>query len=281
VANADHALQLLSPRPPLGSGVPWRAASLRLWRGFRRTAAIGAFLLLWELAPRLGLVEPAFLPPLSEVLSTGVELVRNGQLFSHIQASLSRSLVGFALAIVYAVPLGLAIGWYRPFASVVSPLLEALRNTAALALLPVFILLLGIGEASKIALVVYSCSFPILLNTISGVRNVDPLLIKSARTMGLSSLQLFHKVILPAALPAVFVGVRLAGAYSLLVLVAAEMIGAKAGLGYLIIYAQYNFQIPNMYVGILSLTVIGLGFNQALQQVEKHFTRWKPAPEGE
>jgi NitT/TauT family transport system permease protein len=281
VANADHTLHLLTPRPPFSGGIAWRAVSRRLWRTVRRSLAIAAFLIIWEVAPRLGLVERAFLPPLSEVLRTGVELIQNGQLINHVQASLSRSLVGFALAILYAVPLGLAIGWYRPFASVVSPLLEALRNTAALALLPVFILLLGIGEASKIALVVYSCSFPILLNTIAGVRNVDPLLIKSARTMGLSPLQLFRKVILPAAVPTVFVGVRLAGAYSLLVLVAAEMIGAKAGLGYLIIYAQYNFQIPNMYVGILSLTVIGLCFNQGLQQLEKHFTRWKPAPEGE
>jgi NitT/TauT family transport system permease protein len=281
VANADHALSLLTARPPLSGGVAWRSFTRRLWRGFRRTIAITVFLIIWEVAPRLGLVEPAFLPPLSEVLRTGLELIKNGQLASHVQASVSRSLVGFALAILYAVPLGLSIGWYRPFASVVSPLLEAMRNTAALALLPVFILLLGIGEASKIALVVYSCSFPILLNTIAGVRGVDPLLIKSARTMGLSPLQLFRKVILPAAVPTIFVGVRLAGAYSLLVLVAAEMIGAKAGLGYLIIYAQYNFQIPNMYVGILSLTAIGLCFNQGLLQLEKHFTRWKPAPEGE
>jgi len=279
--DAGHVLPLLTPRPPISGRFQWRATTNRLWLGFRRSVAIAAFLVLWEVAPRLGLAEPAFLPPLTEVLRTAVELIQNGQLASHVQASLSRSLVGFGLAIIYAVPLGLLIGWYRPFASVVSPLLEALRNTAALALLPVFILLLGIGEASKIALVVYSCSFPILLNTIAGVRNVDPLLIKSARTMGLSPLQLFHKVILPAAVPTVFVGIRLAGAYSLLVLVAAEMIGAKAGLGYLIIYAQYNFQIPNMYVGILSLTVIGLVFNQVLQQIEKHFTRWKPAHEGE
>jgi NitT/TauT family transport system permease protein len=281
VANIDHALQLLTSEPPLSRGVAFHSITRRVWRGLRRTIAITVFLILWEFAPRLGLVEPAFLPPLTEVLGKGVELIKNGQLASHVQASLSRSLLGFGLAIVYAVPLGLAIGWYRPFASVVSPLLEAMRNTAALALLPVFILLLGIGEASKIALVIYSCSFPILLNTIAGVRNVDPLLIKSARTMGLSPLQLFRKVILPASVPTVFVGIRLAGAYSLLVLVAAEMIGAKAGLGYLIIYAQYNFQIPNMYVGILSLTIIGLCFNQLLQQIEKHFTRWKPAPEGE
>jgi len=281
MANADHVYPLLTPRSPLNRSLVPRAFVQRLWLGTRRWVAIAAFLILWEVAPRLGLVEQAFLPPLSEVLRTGVGLIQNGQLWNHVQASLSRSLFGFGLAIVYAVPLGIAIGWYRPFASVVSPLLEAMRNTAALALLPVFILLLGIGEASKVALVVYSCSFPILLNTIAGVKNVDPLLIKSAKTMGLSSFQLFRKVILPASVPTIFVGVRLAGAYSLLVLVAAEMIGAKAGLGYLIIYAQYNFQIPNMYVGILSLTVIGLTFNQALQQLEKHFTRWKPVPEGE
>ena len=246
-----------------------------------RTGAIIAFLSFWEVAPRLGLVEAAFLPPLSTVLAAGWELLANGQLGSHVQASLQRSLIGFTLAICHAVPLGLAIGWYRRFASVVNPLLEALRNTAALALLPVFILVLGIGESSKVALVIYSCSWPILLNTITAVRNVDPLLIKSARTMGLSPFQLFRKVILPASIPTIFVGVRLAGAYSLLVLVAAEMVGAKAGLGYLIIYAQYNFQIPQMYVGILSITVLGLLFNQGLQLVERRFTAWKAPAEAE
>jgi NitT/TauT family transport system permease protein len=279
VANADHSLQLLAPERTLASVSVTKKLQRGVARSLSRSVAIAGFLALWEVAPRVGAVEPAFLPPLSEVLATGVELTKNGQLLAHIQASLSRSLVGFALAIVYAVPLGLAIGHSRRFAVVVSPLLEAMRNTAALALLPVFILLLGIGEASKIALVVYSCSFPILLNTISGVKNVDPLLIKSARTLGLSPFQLFRKVILPAAVPTIFVGIRLAGAYSLLVLVAAEMIGAKAGLGYLIIYAQYNFQIPNMYVGILALTAIGLTFNHSLQRIERHFTRYKPAPE--
>jgi NitT/TauT family transport system permease protein len=258
-----------------------RRAGRILRRAFDRSAAILAFLAVWELAPRLGLVEQAFLPPLSTVLASGWVLLKNGQLESHIQASLSRSLLGFVLALSYAIPLGLAIGWYRRFADVVNPLFEVLRNTAALALLPVFILVLGIGESSKIALVLYSCSWPILLNTITAVRNVDPLLIKSARTMGLSSFQLFRKVILPASLPTIFVGIRLAGAYSLLVLVAAEMIGAKAGLGYLIIYAQYNFQIPYMYVGILSITLLGLLFNQALQQVEKRFTGWKTASDAE
>jgi NitT/TauT family transport system permease protein len=302
MANLEHAAGLLGPGnlgpgnlgrtrltssklAPGNADLPtpvWGPKALRaLRRWLHRSAAILAFLLLWEIAPRIGLAEPAFLPPLSIVLGSGWELVKNGQLASHVQASLQRSLVGFALAICHAVPLGLAIGWYRRFADVVNPLLEALRNTAALALLPVFILVLGIGESSKIALVVYSCSWPILLNTITAVRNVDPLLIKSARTMGLSQFQLFRKVILPASVPTIFVGIRLAGAYSLLVLVAAEMIGAKAGLGYLIIYSQYNFQIPYMYVGILSITVLGLLFNQLLQQVERRFTGWKTASEAE
>jgi len=292
MANLDQVERFLPPSSSrfagyvLGERVFWqRWLRGRAWcvlvRAFHASVAILALLTFWELAPRVGLAEPAFLPPLSTVLASGWELVKNGQLWSHVQASLSRSLLGFALAIAHAVPLGLAIGWYRRFASVVNPLLEALRNTAALALLPVFILVLGIGESSKIALVVYSCSWPILLNTITAVRNVDPLLIKSARTMGLSSFQLFRKVILPASLPTIFVGIRLAGAYSLLVLVAAEMVGARAGLGYLIIYAQYNFQIPNMYVGILSITLLGLLFNQALQQVERRFTSWQTASDGE
>lgn len=245
--------------------------------GFARSAAILVLLATWELAPRLHLVEPAFLPPLSEVLSTGWQLLRSGELSSHVGASLSRSLLGFALAIVSGVPLGLLMGWYKGVERTLSPLLEALRNTASLALLPVFILLLGIGEASKVSLIVYACSWPILLNTLSGVRNVDPLLIKFGRTMGLSPLQLFRKVILPAAVPTIFVGIRLAGATSLVVLVAAEMIGAKAGLGYLIIYSQYNFQIPHMYLGIITITTMGLLFNELLQYVEARFTSWKPA----
>ncbi|PPD55154.1 MAG: ABC transporter permease [Methylotenera sp.] len=242
---------------------------------FRRSIAIIIFLAIWEISPRLGLVESAFLPPLSEVLVTGWKLISNGQLFTHLQASLTRSLVGFAVAVLFAIPLGLAIGWYRNFADTINPLLEMLRNTAALALLPVFILLLGIGEASKIALIIYACSWPILLNTITGVRNVDPLLIKSARTMGLTPIKLFQKVILPAAVPTIFVGVRLAGAFSVLVLVAAEMVGAKAGLGYLIIYSQYNFQIPEMFFGIISITLVGLTINYLLVSLEKHFTSWK------
>lgn len=241
-----------------------------------RSALVVALAAWWELAPRLELTDPAFFPPLSEVLAAGWALALNGQLWQHTSASVARALGGFGIAVLYAVPLGLAIGWYRRLGEFLNPLIELLRNTAALALLPVFILLLGIGEVSKVAMVVYACSWPLLLNTIAAVKQVDPLLIKSARTMGASARQLFLKVILPASVPTIFVGIRLASATSILVLVAAEMVGAKSGLGYLIIYAQYSFLIADMYFGIIAITLIGVAFNTALQGAERRLTAWKP-----
>ncbi|MFD6566480.1 ABC transporter permease [Micromonospora profundi] len=244
-------------------------------KALHRSVAIVALAVVWEGAPRLGLVDRVFLPPLSEVLVAWWELLRSGQLAEHVGASLTRSLAGLGLAVLTAIPLGLLIGWYRPLAELLSPLLEVFRNTAALALLPVFVLILGLGETSKIALVLYACSWPILLNTIAGVKGVDPLLIRSARSMGLNHLRLFQKVILPAAVPTIFTGIRLAGAYSILVLVAAEMVGAKAGLGYLINYAQYNFAIPDMYSGIITISAIGLVVNQLLVALERRFSTWR------
>ena len=244
-------------------------------KALHRSVAIVALAVVWEGAPRLGLVDRVFLPPLSEVLVAWWELLRSGQLAEHVGASLTRSLAGLGLAVLTAIPLGLLIGWYRPLAELLSPLLEVFRNTAALALLPVFVLILGLGETSKIALVLYACSWPILLNTIAGVKGVDPLLIRSARSMGLNHLRLFQKVILPAAVPTIFTGIRLAGAYSILVLVAAEMVGAKAGLGYLINYAQYNFAIADMYSGIITISAIGLVVNQLLVALERRFSTWR------
>ncbi|MBP2707724.1 ABC transporter permease [Microbispora sp. RL4-1S] len=257
------------------------AAGRRRWTGSwpallaRRTLALVLLAAAWEVLPRTGLVDPVFVPPLSQVLAAWYDLLLSGQLAEHFEASLIRSLGGFGLAIVVAIPLGLAIGWYRPVADFLSPVLELFRNTSAVALLPVFILILGLGEPSKIVFVFYACSWPILLNTISGVKTVEPLLVKSARSMGLGPLRLFQKVILPAAVPTVFTGVRLAGATSILVLLFAEMVGAKAGLGYLVQDAQFNFRIPDMYAGIITISALGLLFNLLLLRVERRFSTWR------
>jgi NitT/TauT family transport system permease protein len=218
-----------------------------------------------------------FLPPLHVVLEALASLVEKGQLQNHLAASLSRSASGFGIAVVAAVALGLLVAWYRSLDRFLNPLLEVFRNTAALALLPVFTLLLGIGETSKISIVAYAAFFPVLLNTIAGVRTVDPLLVRAARSLGLSSFRLFQKVILPSAVPTIFTGIRMAGTSSILVLIAAEMVGAKAGLGYLIVNSQMSFLIPEMYAGILTVSLLGLLVNYLLVAVERHFSRWRTA----
>ncbi|WP_407938593.1 ABC transporter permease [Niallia nealsonii] len=244
----------------------------------KQTAVIIFLLLLWETAPRMGLVDSTFFPPFSKVAEGFWGLLISGELVAHFEASILRSLIGFGLAIIIAIPLGLIIGWYPLANELLNPVLELFRNTAALALLPVFILLLGIGELSKVSIVLFACIFPILLNTINAVRNVDPLLIRSAKSMGLASYKLFYKVIIPASIPTIFTGIRMAGTSSILVLIAAEMVGAKEGLGYLINYAQMNFQIPQMYAGILTISLVGFLLNYLLVSLERRFSSWKTNP---
>ena len=244
-------------------------------RAARSVAGLLLLAVVWEAAPRLGVVDAVFLPPLHTVLARWWELVLTGDIWAHTVASLLRAGAGFGLAAVVALPLGLVIGWFRPVADLLNPVLTVFWNTAVLALLPVFVLVLGIGEESKIAVVLYACLWPMLVNTVSGVRAVDPLLVKSARSMGLGSVRLFQKVILPGAVPAVFTGVRLSGAASVLVLVAAEMVGAREGLGFLIVNAQSNFAISDMYAGIITVSTLGVGLNGGLLALERRFSRWR------
>ena len=240
-----------------------------------RSLLILVLFAVWEIAPRNDWVNPIFLPPLSDVLDAAWRLTTDGTLGHHVGASLTRSVVGFGIAVVAGVTLGLLIGWYRFLADLLTPVLEILRNTAALALLPVVTLLLGIGETAKISLVVYAALFPILLNTLTGVRTVDPLLVRSARSLNLPPHQIFIKVVLPSAVPSIFTGLRMGAAASILVLVAAEMIGAKSGLGYLIQASQLNFQIANMYVGIIAIAALGLLANYGLLAVQRRLSRWR------
>ena len=287
-AGAPSPDQPFADPPTLGrrsalavAGEPGRDAGRRLRRAgatvLRASAALVVFLALWEAAPRVGLADPVFLPPLSAVLSTFVGLLADGTIGAQVGTSLARAAAGFTIAVAVAVPAGLVIGWYARAAQYLGPFFELFRNTAALALLPVFILVLGIGETSKIAIVVYACFFPVLLSTITGVRTVDPLLVRSARSLGLSSPALFAKVVLPSAVPTVFTGIRMAATSSILVLIAAEMVGAKAGLGFYITYTQFNFQIPEMYAGIVTIALVGVGVNGLLVLVERRLTRWRAA----
>jgi NitT/TauT family transport system permease protein len=202
-------------------------------------------------------------------------MAKDGTLLTHVKASLIRSGAGFGIAVLLAIPLGAAIAWYRPVREILTPPLEAFRNTAALALLPAFTLILGIGETSKIAIVTYACFFPILLSTISGVATVDPQLLRSAKVLGLSPVATFRKVVFPAAVPTIFTGIRISGAAAILVLIAAELVGATEGLGFLINYSSMNFLIPKMYAAILTTTLVGLAVNYGLVALERRVSRWR------
>ncbi|MCX7923555.1 MAG: ABC transporter permease [Clostridia bacterium] len=237
--------------------------------------AVAIFLLIWEFIPKLGLADTTFLPPFSKVAAALWKLTVTGVLFKHLIISLQRAVLGFGLGLLISIPLGLLIGWFKGVERFVDPLLQTFRQTSALALFPVFILLFGIGEVSKVAIIFWSVQWPILLNTISGVKSVEPLLIKSARSMGASSFTLLLKVIVPGAFPSIFTGIRLSATYSILILIAAEMIGSNAGLGFLLYESEIKFEIPEMYAAIVTMSLLGLAVNYLLVAVGGRLTRWK------
>lgn len=244
-------------------------------KGFQKGIAIAFFILLWELLPRLKLVDPFILSPFTDVVRALVRLTASGEILRHLLSSFRRSFGGFALAMSVGIPLGILMGWFKRFERIVDPLLQVFRNTSILALFPVFILIFGLGEVSKIAIIFWGTLWPTLLNTIGGVRGVDPLLIKSARSMGISQAGLLFRVVLPAASPSILTGIRLSAASAILVLVAAEMLGANSGLGFLIFYAEQSYAVPDMYAGILLLSSIGCTVNYLLVGLERRVTRWK------
>jgi len=275
---ADRNLSLRNPlasrrkraaeRPPTAVGQMLSTVSLGL-------PAMIVFALLWEIAPRAGWINALFFPPLSRVLAVLWEMVVSGQLVDHIGISLQRAAIGFALAVVIAVPLGFLMGRYPVFEKASDFLVQTLRNTSQFALLPVFILVLGIGEASKIAITFYAAVFFLLINTIVGVKSVDPLLIKAARSMGTSDWDLFKKVIFPSAIPSIVAGARLGVKTSLFSVIAAEMLAAQSGIGYLIQNSSLMLETDRMYAGILTLTIVGLVLNYLLVAGERHATHWR------
>lgn len=245
------------------------------WVGLEKIIAIATVLSIWELLPRIGWVNSKILPPFSIVIKKFGEMFISGELIGHITISLERALLGFALAVIIAVPLGFLLGWYERAERILDPVVQLSRNTATLAMYPLFIIIFGLGEPAKVAIIFWGAVWPLLINTIEGVQTVDPLLIKSARSMGASQLVLFFRIILPSAFPSLFTGIRLSASRSVIILVAAEMIGASSGLGYLVFFAEANNQIEKMYTGIIMLIILGVLLNYILVACEKRITRWK------
>ncbi|MGD9480906.1 ABC transporter permease [Shinella sp. G-2] len=241
---------------------------------FARYGLVLAFLALWQISSTRGWVNPAVFPPLDVIVAALWDSLSSGALVDDIAISLQRSGIAFLAAVAIGIPLGLVMGQARIVEQALDPLLQFFRQTSALALYPVFILLLGLGETSKVFVIFWATLFPILLATIGGVKEVDTKLIEMARTYGASRLTVFRRVVLPAAVPAIFVGLRLSATTALLLLIAAEMIGANKGVGFQVMNAQYNFQIPLMFAAILLLALLGLAANAVLVLLQRKLCRW-------
>ncbi|MDR1885580.1 MAG: ABC transporter permease, partial [Synergistaceae bacterium] len=234
------------------------------------------FLLLWEVCSRFGIIDSIFIPPVSKICAEFWKLLKSGELGYHTSISLWRALMGLGLGIAVAVPLGLLVGQIPIVERFLDPILQTFRQTSTLALMPVFILLLGLGETSKVAMIFWGVSWPILLSTISGVKSVDPLFIKAAKSMNESMIGIFRKIILPASLPHIFTGIRLGATSSIMLLIVAEMVGASSGLGFLIHDFEVKYEIPKMFAVIALFSILGLSLNYILVVAEKKIIKWKP-----
>jgi sulfonate transport system permease protein len=236
-----------------------------------------AFFAGWQIASSAGWLNPAVFPPLDRVASALWTGIASGALLDDIAISLQRAGIAFLAAVGLGIPLGLFMGQIRAVERALDPILQLFRQTSALALYPVFILLFGLGEASKVFVIFWATLFPILLATIGGVKEVDARLIEMARSFGASRATIFRRVILPASVPSIFVGLRLSATTALLLLIAAEMIGANKGVGFQVMNAQYNFQIPLMFAAIFLLAFLGLGANRVLVLLQRRLCRWSLA----
>jgi len=237
---------------------------------------LAALVLLWETAPRLGWIDIQFFPPPSAIVRVGWELAASGELASHVAASLWRTFQGLAAAVVAAISIGFVLGGGFPrLTNFLRPLLKLLGQINAFSLFPLFVLFFGIGELAKFSIIFWSCLWPILFTTIAGVQGVEPLLVKSARSMGSGRLTLFARVLLPAALPSIFSGVRIGASVAFLMLIAAEMIGASQGLGWLVHNAQVNSLIPRLFLAAVLIALFSMSLNYGIRWLEGRVIRGK------
>src|ERR1700751_626809 len=217
---------------------------LKRWPGFLLVVLI---LVLWEFASAQKWIDPVSMPRVSTIALSWVKNSNNGALLESLGPTLARIGAGFGLAAVVAIPLGLLMGSVPFIYRLFEPITEFVRPIPSSAYIPVAILFLGIDNAMKIFIVVVGCFFPILLNTYGGVRGVDPVLIDTGRTFGLSRVKALWQIVLPAALPSVLTGIRISLGIGLIVVVIAEMIAGDSGIGYFILDRQRVFRIQEMF----------------------------------
>ncbi|MGE0627563.1 MAG: ABC transporter permease [Hyphomicrobiaceae bacterium] len=234
----------------------------------------------WQLIAHFELVSSTALPSLTGVGAAWIDLLRSGELLSNAAASLYRGGAGFFLAVVGGTILGIAMAWWRPVNALAGPLVEALYPMPKTALIPVTVIWLGFGDASKILLIFLGCLLPVILGAFNGARSSEQVLVWTARSMGASRLRVLWDVVLPSALPELLNGVRTALALAFILLVTSEQIVAREGLGNLIGFLGANGSYEAMYSVVLTVAFLGFAADRIYQVLMRRLLRWREAAGG-
>ena len=234
-----------------------------------------ALIALWQLGCRYGIISPIALPAPSQAFDALVDLARTGTLWEHLAASLERLAVGWMLGTALGIAVGLTIGLFSLVRAGVLPLVSAIFPIPKIALLPLFVIWFGTGEGSKIATILFGAFFPTVIATYGGVDNVDRGLIRMGQSFGLAWFSIVRKIIIPGALPAILSGFRISVSISIVLLVAAEMIGARYGIGAYILEAGSLFATDQLIAGVAILSAFGLAISWLIGRAERHFLSWR------
>jgi NitT/TauT family transport system permease protein len=237
--------------------------------------AVILFLLVWQAVALRRLVPELFLPGPTDIFNALGGLIAGGTIWRDLWVSGQELLIGYGLAILFALPLGLLMGWYRRVGYAVDPFVAFFYSTPRIVLVPLLIIWFGIGIWSKIAVVFLGAVFPMIVSTMSGVRNVDASLVKAARSFGASDMQLFRTVVLPGSVPFVLTGLRLGIGHALTGVVVGELVAAQAGIGLMMATAGSTFQTSKVFAGMFIVAGSGIALTLLLQKIEQRFQSWK------
>ena len=239
----------------------------------------GLFFLLgvlaaWEIAARAEWLNTLLVPPVSRILSVFWDLLLSGQIPLQVAASMKRAAAGSLLAAAVFIPLGVLMGLSERVHRALEVVVEMLRPVPPPVVIPVALLLFGIEDKMKIFVIFFSCAWPILLNTIDGVRGVDWVLRNTARTFRVSAAQTIWRVVLPAASPQILTGLRVSLPITLILVVISEMVGSTDGIGYFILDSQRRFRVAQMYAGMFALAILGYALNQFFEFFYRRLLPW-------
>jgi len=235
---------------------------------------LAALLAAWELAAQAQWLNPLVVPPLSKIFSIFWEQVVLGAIPQQILLSMKRAAIGYVLAAAICIPLGLAMGLSERLHRTLEVIVEMLRPVPPPVVIPAAMLFFGLDDGMKIFVICFSCAWPILLNTIDGVRHIDPVLLQTAKTFRLSRGATLWRVILPAASPQIITGLRVSLPIMLILVVISEMVGSTDGIGYFILDSQRRFKVAQMYAGMLSLAILGYLLNQLFNFLHRRLLSW-------